>query len=242
MSEINFLSHSAMAEPRTLSSGPMRHLSIETFILAATKVGSCLEVPNHVYGGRHRSGSAQSFSLRKESVTKYFDCYIDEFIALFPMLDRDHAIADLDDVLLDHLHDSTTASPSRLPLRDFNTYMAIAIGAVLLDDSFHNLSFAAALHLSAMEAFPVVLRTASDLEIIKSLFLLTVFSVLSASGGSAWHLAGLAMKKCVTLRMHKVPDANSDNIPSTELGYRNQLFWNLYILDRYGTFSVFRFC
>jgi hypothetical protein len=61
------------------------------------------------------------------------------------------------------------------------------------------------------------------------MLLLAIFSLLSPSGGSAWHLIGLIVQKCVALGLEKEQDYPTQDSHALD---RTNVFWTAYILDR----------
>ncbi|KAF4831115.1 Protein STB5 [Colletotrichum tropicale] len=87
------------------------------------------------------------------------------------------------------------------------------------------------LHSTAIKELPSVLRTEMALEHIHCMIMLLIYSLFNSSGGSAWHLLGLAVKTCISLGLHREPDAHS-NLTISEATRRRWLFWTVYYFDR----------
>ncbi|KAH0425022.1 hypothetical protein CcaCcLH18_11241 [Colletotrichum camelliae] len=69
------------------------------------------------------------------------------------------------------------------------------------------------------------------LEHIHCMIMLLIYSLFNSSGGSTWHLLGLAVKTCISLGLHREPDAHS-NLTIPEANRRRWLFWTVYYFDR----------
>lgn len=122
-------------------------------------------------------------------------------------------------------------------LHNFNVHMACAIGILLSPSSTHLSLLSAGLHSTAIKELPSVLRTEMALEHIHCMIMLLIYSLFNSSGGSAWHLLGLAVKTCISLGLHREPDAHS-NLTIPEVTRRRWLFWTVYYFDRYVTLLV----
>lgn len=81
-----------------------------------------------------------------------------------------------------------------------------------------------------------------DVRSVQYLLLLALYSLRSPRNPGAWALAGLAVRQCIELGLHRKP-ANPELSMERELEVR--LFWSCYYLDRgvsvalgdYGTLS-----
>ncbi|KAJ5682509.1 hypothetical protein N7462_005674 [Penicillium macrosclerotiorum] len=117
------------------------------------------------------------------------------------------------------------------PAKAFNVYIAMAIGSLLLPEQRSFQGLASNLHDAAMKLFPRMMSSGTKLDMLHCMILLTLYSLYSARGGSAWHHIGLAMKKAIAFRFHKDPDATIQISPEI-LRKRRNVFWSLYVLDR----------
>ncbi|CEL11575.1 hypothetical protein ASPCAL14676 [Aspergillus calidoustus] len=114
--------------------------------------------------------------------------------------------------------------------REASVCLALAIGMLVSPQSGRYEVLAQALHAAAVKVFLRILPSGSCVHLPHCLLLLIMYSMLSPTGGSTWHLLGLAMKKCVSFRLHKDSDPDSPASPK-ESTKRAFLFWNLYIVD-----------
>lgn len=222
MGAIGFLSNSAMAEPPMADDeGPTRHrFALTEVVLAA------LAIAGH---DPSRSGAAQpsmvledyQVPLSRQSTLAHFTIFA-EWTVHVPYLDRT--------LLIKHFEETTgSANRAHVPaLHRFNTYMAIATGIMMSPDADRLSFLSASLHALAVKLLPLTVQPHSPLDSVHCITMLLFYSLVSAGGGSAWHLLGLAMKTCIALGLHK------DAGPQAELGDADPrwLFWTLYIFDR----------
>ncbi|GKZ26987.1 hypothetical protein AbraIFM66951_005803 [Aspergillus brasiliensis] len=230
MGEIEFLSRNAMAEPRGEASGFPQELAIGSMIKASLAISGrdptrslCSLSPK----SRYTSMLGQAPALTREIVVECMDRFFDGTKALCPYIDEGELLG-----YRDSFFDSSQEpqKTSYTAFRDFNVYMAAAIGILLSPESSVEM-FASSLHSAAMQRFPSILGGNDDMNMLHSLVLLIIYSMFSSTGGSTWHLVGLAMKKAISYRFHKEPLSDL-GIPEQTINRRRSIFWNLYILDR----------
>lgn len=229
MGEIEFLSRNAMAEPRGEASGFPQELAIGSMIQASLTIS-----------GRDPTQSLCSLSQKSKYSTILgqvvptltrdvvaMDRFFGHTKALCPFIDEEEMLG-----YCDSFFDSSQESQATpyTSFRDFNVYMAAAIGILLSPDSGIEF-FASSLHSAAMQKFPSIIQSNDDMGLLHSLLLLIIYSMFSSVGGSTWHLVGLAMKKAISYGFHKEPLSDL-GIAEEKLTRRRGIFWNLYILDR----------
>ncbi|GAT24747.1 D-3-phosphoglycerate dehydrogenase [Aspergillus luchuensis] len=229
MGEIEFLSRNAMAEPRGEASGFPQELTIGNMIKASLAISgkdptqsSCPLSQKSKYSNM----LGQTPTLTREVVADCTGRFFGHTKALCPYIDEGEML-EYRDGFFDSSHVSHTTSYTGF--RDFNVYMATAIGMLLSPESGIEL-FASSLHSAAMQSFPTILGSNDDLNMLHSMQLMIIYSMFSSMGGSTWHLVGLAMKKAISYRFHKEP-LSDIGIPEQKLNRRRNIFWNLYILD-----------
>ncbi|OJZ81553.1 hypothetical protein ASPFODRAFT_64967 [Aspergillus luchuensis CBS 106.47] len=229
MGEIEFLSRNAMAEPRGEASGFPQELAIGNMIKASLAISgkdptqsSCPLSQKSKYSNM----LGQTPTLTREVVADCTGRFFGHTKALCPYIDEGEML-EYRDGFFDSSHVSHTTSYTGF--RDFNVYMATAIGMLLSPESGIEL-FASSLHSAAMQSFPTILGSNDDLNMLHSMQLMIIYSMFSSMGGSTWHLVGLAMKKAISYRFHKEP-LSDIGIPEQKLNRRRNIFWNLYILD-----------
>lgn len=122
---------------------------------------------------------------------------------------------------------------SQDPAKVFMAYMVLAI-TPLVSDAYPvaQASFISIHILSkALKILDKVFQLEDGVDIIYCLILLVIFSLHSSAAGSTWHLAGVAMKKCIALGFHR--QVTKARLPSEEdLEQRRWAFWLCYFLDR----------
>ncbi|KAK1502149.1 hypothetical protein CTAM01_05587 [Colletotrichum tamarilloi] len=227
MGAIGFLSRNAMAEPRDNSDDLPRKFSLAEVISGALAIDGrdpSTAMPAPQTPDMNSRLSSESRDLTLEHVRKFL-----EWPIIMPYIDKDIYLRQCEDVMACRTDCHAAQSPP--PLHVFNLHMACAIGISLSPTSTHLSFLNASLHSAALGELPSILRTESTLEHIHCMIMLTIYSLYNFSGGSAWHLLGLAMKTCISLDLHREPDANS-SIGLPEADRRRWLFWAVYSFDR----------
>lgn len=240
--EMGSLSLAAMAEfsgeqhPAHLQARPF--LSFQTLFRAAAGSGAgnlsrsdspspALTGPlGDFYLGLLRCGvQMDAFDTRR-----HFERYLDVALLCFPLTGRAH----LDDEFAVVSQSQTAGTAGQLlyssPAKVLRVYVAVATGILLTPDCRHMESFATTLALAAHQHLPRVAVSAGELETVQCLMMMTIFSLFSSSGGSTWHLLGLALSRCLSAGMHhvRVSDPLSDD---DEKRGCSRCFWCLYALD-----------
>ncbi|EHA25881.1 hypothetical protein ASPNIDRAFT_128882 [Aspergillus niger ATCC 1015] len=228
MGEIEFLSRNAMAEPRGEASGFPQELAIGSMIQASLTISGkdpTQSLSSLSQKSKYSTILGQAPTLTRDVVA--MDRFFGQTKALCPFIDEEEMLG-----YRDSFFDSSQESQATpyTSFRDFNVYMAAAIGILLSPDSGIEF-FASSLHSAAMQKFPSIIQSNDDMSMLHSLLLLIIYSMFSSVGGSTWHLLGLAMKKAISYGFHKEP-LYDIGIPEEKLTRRRGIFWNLYILDR----------
>ena len=129
----------------------------------------------------------------------------------------------------------STLLPTSLPAaKTFVIYISMATGALLSEESTGLQGFAGSLHRKATTLLSGIMNSGNRQDILTCMLYLIIYSMYNPQGGSTWHLVGLAMKKAIAFGFHNDPDCLA-NIPSQTLIARRNIFWDLYILDRYAS-------
>jgi hypothetical protein len=124
----------------------------------------------------------------------------------------------------------------------FMTYISLAIALLQSPGYSYKEALATEYAVKAIDLIPQVFDYANDLTIVKCLAALTVYSLYTTFGGSAWHLLGLTMTRCVASGMHtsRVSEPASGD-EDKEKSCR--ILWTLYSLDTYISTTLDRpFC
>lgn len=233
MGAIGFLSRSAMAEPRDNSDDLPRNFSLAEVISGALAIdgrdpSTAVPAPQSPGITNHLASVSQVSML--EHVRKFL-----EWSALLPYLDEDIFLRQCESIMASRVQPQPAQNSQSL--HNFNVHMACTIGILLSPSSTHLSLLSAGLHSTAIKELPSVLRTEMALEHIHCMIMLLIYSLFNSSGGSAWHLLGLAVKTCISLGLHREPDAHS-NLTIPEVTRRRWLFWTVYYFDRYVTLLV----
>lgn len=229
MGAIGFLSRNAMAEPQDNSDDLPRKFSLAEVISGALAIDGrdpSKAMPAPQTPDMNSRLSSESRDLTLEHVRKFL-----EWPIIMPYIDEDMFLRQCEGVMA--CRTDCHAAQNTPPLHVFNLHMACAIGISVSPTSTHLSLLSASLHSAALGELPSIMRTESALEHIHCMIMLTIYSLYNSSGGSAWHLLGLAMKTCISLGLHREPNMNS-SIGLTEANRRRWLFWAVYSFDRYA--------
>jgi len=238
MGEIGRLSQSAMAEPRNdLARIISMQLSFEKMVVAAVSMNG--PDPSSSTSSNKRSHvlklldtNNQPIKIIRETTSTFVSLFLDQALFLLPHLNPEQVIKDYEEVLIDHECERVGQSEMVSPCRYFRVYIVISLGILISQDSNTLDSVALNLHSAAMRLFIQIVKGGNDLATLNCILILTVYSIFCAHGGSAWHLLGLAMKKCIASRLHKENDLHIES-SHDEIDEERKLFWSCYILDRY---------
>lgn len=228
MGEIGFLSRNAMAEPRDQASGFPQELAIGSMIRASLAISGSDPTQSLPPSQRSRYMPmvGHTPNISKEFMTGCLDSLLQRTKIICPYLDEAEMVGYCDAFF--HRNESTT--DRNTAFGDFNVYMTAAIGTLLSPGSGGEL-FSSSLHTAAMQRFPAILDCNDDVKVLHSILLLIVHSMFTSTGGSTWHLLGLATKKAISYRFHKEPLPDS-GISADKIEQRRRIFWNVYIIDR----------
>lgn len=235
MGEIGFLSRSAMAEPRSerdedpqeLATGRMLRAALA--ITGASPIESRIDALRQVVGGM----ADQSFSLKRPLVTPFLSRFLDTEGIRFLHINATHIWEDLEEFFAESESSHSQAFRAK-PARLFNFYLAIATGMLVSPQSASLQGLACSIHAAAVRLFNTIAQSESNSNILSCMISMVLFSMHCPLGGSTWHLVGLAMKKAIAFGFHKdsKPDASISQY-SEALIEKNNIFWDLYTLDRY---------
>jgi hypothetical protein len=235
------LALNTMAEPTNRGSEFLKHLSMSRIIAGMTETyGGDPEKTTRVdslWDGiskyiRHPSSQGHRLHISKTEALKALDAYLLVVDFRFPRLAVDKvrsgidAIAAQDDVLYQRLY-------ARNPAYVFMAYMVIAIVPLISDQYPVSQGSFVSIHVLAkcMRVLDRVFSLEDGVDIIQCLHLLVIFSIHCSAAGSAWHLIGLAMSKCIALGYHR-QQSSAGEVALEELEQRRWIFWSCYHLDR----------
>lgn len=233
MGEIGLLSRSAMAESHGDSGKLPRNLNIDNMVMAALALDGpspYQSTISDISELRRPALDGRPLDLNGDTIRNWMTRFLDDVGVQIPHLQRDELMRDYESVT-NITQSHSRKLPSDLALPYFNTCLAVAIGALISPNASSLGAFASNLHSSAIQQLPLILRDEDGQVMIHCILLLAIFSSFTPCGGSTWHLIGLAMKKCISLRLHEEPEALG-RLPQETLRKGRQLFWSVYILDR----------
>lgn len=229
MGEIGSLSRDAMAEPRGTNHGSSQALAMSSMVKSALSLWGCDPFRSSIRSTGHeglRNVTGCAGRPSREFSMPYLDRFLNQVSTMFLHFDSVNMRSELKGFFNTPEH----AFPySTKPYYAFRFNIAMAIGMSVSPEPGIEL-LAAAWHNSAMQCFDLILRDNESLDVLDCIFLLIIFSMTNPFGGSTWHLLGIAMKKSVSLRLHREPESPRDS--SGILEKRRRLFWSIYTLDR----------
>lgn len=232
------LSLSAMAEPRTRAGEFLSELSIPRLIAGMTET----------YGGNPETTSrldclwdsiardirhpdnAQSHRLRldRAEALESLETYLEMVDFRFPKLRVDKVRSGIEAITADD--DAVYKSALRNnPMHIFMAYMVVGIVPLVSDRYPVSHGSFVSIHVMAkcLRVLDQVFRKEDGVDVIQCLHLLVVFALHSSAAGSSWHLIGFAMNKCIALGYHRESHAGAED----ELQQRRWAFWGCYLLD-----------
>lgn len=246
MGEIGFLSRNAMAEPRDETRGFPQELAMGSMVRAALAISG--EDPSQSRDLCHHRRTfvtmmGPATGISKEFAAPYLSRFLDHVGVMFLHLDR-RELQDEFDSYFDARREQpshTNGLNSGTAFFEFRVYMAVAIGMLLSPETGSEL-LATGLHAAATERLAIIIEQRDCVKSLHCMWLLALYSMFSSLGGSTWHLVGLAMKKCISFRLHRELYPDSD-MSQEELNRRRSIFWAFYVLDRWvdykGDFSFY---
>ncbi|KAF4466556.1 STB5 [Fusarium albosuccineum] len=240
--DMDTLSLSAMAEPRSRAEEFLKQLSMPRIIAGVTETyGGNPEVTSRVdslWDGisqyiRHPTGQTRRLHVPLEEATKALETYMEVVDFRFPRLPVSkvrsgiEAIAAADD---GPYQERLSSDPAHI----FMAYMVIAIVPLVSDSYPISQGSFVSIHVLAkcLKVLDRVFNQEDGVDIIQCLHLLVVFSIHCSAAGSAWHLIGFAMNKCIALGYHRehvrlVPGQQDEEAQQQ----RRWAFWGCYLLD-----------
>ena len=241
---INHLSLSAVAEPRNRAGEFLKHLSTPRLITGVTetfggnpestgRVDQLWEAISQYI--RHPSGSMQRLYIPQSETSKALNTYLDVVDFRYPRLAVEKVRSGISAISAD---EDGEAAYNKLintsPAHIFMAYMVVAI-VPLVSDSYpiSQGSWVSAHLLSkCLKLLNRVFLQEDGVDIIQCLHLLIILSIHCSTAGSAWHLIGFAMNKCIALGYHR-EEARAVAVRSeSDTQQRRWAFWGCYLLDR----------
>lgn len=239
------LSLSAMAEPRNRAGEFLKYLSTSRIIAGMTETyGGNPEVTARVdslWDGiakyiRNPLSHGHRLHVQRDEATRALEIYLEIVDFRFPRLPVDKVRAGIEAITASDDAAYRTVL-SKDPAHIFMAYMVIAIVPLVSEDYPISQGSFVSIHLLAkcMKVLDRVFGQEDGVNIIQCLHLLVIFSIHSSVAGSAWHLIGFAMNKCIALGYHREPGPSSAASSPTAADESQQIrwaFWGCYLLDR----------
>lgn len=236
------LSLSAVAEPQSRAGEFLKRLSVPRIIAGMTQTyGGNPEATSRVdslWNGisqyiRQPVGPSHRLHVQREEAYGFLRAYLDAVDFRFPRLSVSKVQVGMDAISGDddHLYRETVA---RSPAHIFMAYMVIAIVPLVSDSYPVSQGSFVSIHLlgKCLKVLDRVFSHEDGVDIIQCLHLLVVFSIHCSAAGSAWHLIGFAINKCIALGYHREDRRVLSVLSEGEVAQRRWAFWGCYLLDR----------
>lgn len=240
--DVNSLSLSAVAEPQSRAGEFLKRLSVPRIIAGMTQTyGGNPEATSRVdslWDGisqyiRQPIGPSHRLHVRREEAYGFLEAYLDAVDFRFPRLPVSKVRAGMDAISADddRLYRQTV---SRSPAHIFMAYMVMAVVPLVSDSYPVSQGSFVSIHLlgKCLKVLDRVFSHEDGIDIIQCLHLLVVFSIHCSAAGSAWHLIGFAMNKCIALGYHREDRRVVSALSEGEVAQRRWAFWGCYLLDR----------
>lgn len=160
---------------------------------------------------------ASSFHPAQELTRVYLNNYFTAVHGAFPILDKVTA--------QEHLDIASTGEAIESPV----LLMVLAIGAVFSTEQGTLATYDAIELFLAASRCCLTIATENGPELVQFLLLASLFSLFNSTGGSTWHLLGLAVQTCISQGLHQ------KRVTSNQPGNKDMLsnvFWAVFVLDR----------
>lgn len=237
MQEASYLSLSAMAERTDKHRSSMEGLSFMTLFNAAIIIDGANPTTSC---GRTRETPRPSVNVRKLALSDHTITYDDTLLPFrtycsflsesYPYMAKAELEQMFNNVMTAQEEGTVNSLMDDCPEAFVLAYLGIATGIFLSPHDASDEALGMVLLEKSKTLVSYLFDQAKDLAMVQCLTAFTIHSMFTTSGGSPWHLLGLAMTRCVASGMHtsKVSDTTSE-----EEGKRSnaQAFWTLYILD-----------
>ncbi|KAF6818241.1 Protein STB5-like protein 4 [Colletotrichum musicola] len=244
---ISHLSLSAMAEPRSRQGEFLKQLSVARLVASVTETygGSpeatapadplCDGISRYI---RNPVGASHRLHIPRREADKALATYLDLVDFRYPRLRVDKVRAGIDAVSAEDDGKHYREVLERDPAHVFMAYAVVAIVPLMSDGDSYPIAQGSwiSIHLlgKCLEVLGRVFRQEDDVDVIQCLQLLVILSIHCSAAGSAWHLVGFAMNKCIALGYHREDPKSAVLAGATaeDLQQRRWAFWGCYWLDR----------
>ncbi|KAF4452351.1 Protein STB5 [Fusarium austroafricanum] len=241
--DMDTLSLSAMAEPRSRAGEFLKQLSMPRIIAGVTETyGGNPEATSRVdslWDGisqyiRHPGGQSRRLHVPIGEANKALEAYLEVVDFRFPRLPVAKVRSGIMAIAADNdeaYQDKLSNNPSHI----FMAYIVIAIVPLISDSYPISQGSFVSIHVLAkcLKVLDRVFNQEDGVDIIQCLHLLVVFSIHCSAAGSAWHLIGFAMNKCIALGYHREDVVPAQGQPDKDAQQqRRWAFWGCYLLDR----------
>ncbi|KAF7178926.1 hypothetical protein CNMCM7691_007750 [Aspergillus felis] len=120
----------------------------------------------------------------------------------------------------------------------FKLFMVYAIGAAMLQVTERHDSTPPSAFFEKAIQIDDSLRDSISIAGIEGRMLMVLYELRSSSSSSVWYSIGLAMRICIDFGMHRETHYRSLRLHEAQL--RRRLFWSVYVIERYVSWSLGR--
>lgn len=240
---MDFLSLSAVAEPRNREGEFLKHLSTTSLIAGVTETyGGNPEMTDHVDSLwksisqyiRQPAGAACRLHIPREQALMALSTYLDVVDFRLPRLPVTKVQSGMDAISSsdDRRYNETL---KRDPAHIFMAYAVMAIAPLISENYPIARGSWVSVHLlgKCLKVLDLVFRQEDGVDVIQCLHLLVVLSVHCSAAGSAWHLVGFAMSRCIALGYHREDPRIVGSASESDIQQRRWAFWGCYHIERF---------
>ncbi|KAF9869718.1 hypothetical protein CkaCkLH20_12761 [Colletotrichum karsti] len=240
--DISFLSLSAMAEPRSRQEEFLKQLSMARLVAGVTETyGGNPELTARVdplWDGisqyiRDPVGVSRRLHIPRREAAKALATYLELVDFRFPRLPLAKVQAGIDAISAaddDEYKRVLETDPAHI----FMAYAVVAIVPLVSDNYPIAQGSWVLVHLlgKCLRILDRVFNQEDGVDIIQCLQMLVILSLHCSTAGSAWHLVGFAMSKCIALGYHREDSRDRTDVSLAETQQKRWAFWGCYWLDR----------
>ncbi|KAK1142411.1 hypothetical protein N8T08_007963 [Aspergillus melleus] len=163
---------------------------------------------------------------------RILEAYFQNTHVRLPFLDRSKIL---------ELHATRNLSNSTTPESEFGRFklfMVYAIGTANLQMTGSYTGIQPIRFFETALRFDSSIRESLTLAGAEAMTLLVLFNLRSSNASKVWYMIGLAMRICIDYGLHR--EANYAKQEPFEAQLHSRLFWSIYMLERYSSWSLGR--
>lgn len=124
---------------------------------------------------------------------------------------------------------------TRDPASTFMAYAVVAIAPLISENQPLAQGPRVSVHIlgKCLKVLELVFRQDDGVDVTQCLHLLVVLALHCSAAGSAWHLVGFAMSKCIALGYHRENPRSVAPLSPSDIQQRRWDFWGCYHIERF---------